>query len=68
MAVLILAAACGGNSTTNKEVEEQTPTRDERIDEITANAKEAFRSGSEVVSEFAVEAGEAFCKSLKKLW
>lgn len=60
MAALIFAVACGGNSKTNNDTEEQTATtREERIDEITADAKEAFRNGSETVSDIAVEAGEA---------
>lgn len=67
MAAMIFAVACGGNSRTNNNTEEQTATtREERIDEITADAKDAFRNSTEAVSDVAEEVGQHAKASLTK--
>lgn len=69
MMAALLFAACGGNAT-NDETDNTTDkeaARNERIDELTANAKEAFHSGSEAVSEFAKDAEVVLSKSAEEV-
>ena len=53
MAALLFAVACGGNNTANSD------DHAERIDEITANAKEGFNRGADKVGEIAKEVDRA---------
>lgn len=71
-AATLLAVACGGANNNTPAESEPATTNDnkyhtERIDEITANAKENFNRGADKVGEIAKEVDKSICDGTEEM-